>query len=108
MLYAAKCYWPGVTETDVERVAARAGRAGLAAGGDGRGQAKQKTRSRRGWLRARPERRRPAALPRISWSPQCFSHSSRDPRAMPGGRKVENGAVPLPGWEGRGRARPRP
>jgi len=34
MLYAAKCYWPGVTETDVERVAERAGRAGLAAGGD--------------------------------------------------------------------------
>jgi hypothetical protein len=36
MLYAAKCYWPGVTQTDVERVAARAsraGRAGLAAGG---------------------------------------------------------------------------
>jgi hypothetical protein len=33
MLYAAKCYWPGVTETDVERVAARAGRAGLTAGG---------------------------------------------------------------------------
>ena len=33
MLYAAKCYWPGVTETDVERVAERAGRAGLAAGG---------------------------------------------------------------------------
>ena len=32
MLYAAKCYWPGVTETDVERVAARAGRAGLTAG----------------------------------------------------------------------------
>ena len=32
MLYAAKCYWPGVTETDVEQVAARAGRAGLAAG----------------------------------------------------------------------------
>ena len=30
MLYAAKCYWPGVTETDIERVAARAGRAGLA------------------------------------------------------------------------------
>src|SRR5690348_18466444 len=29
MLYAAKCYWPGVTETDVEQVAARAG---LAAG----------------------------------------------------------------------------
>ena len=34
MLYAAKCYWPGVTETDVEQVAARAGRAGLAAGGN--------------------------------------------------------------------------
>jgi len=34
MLYAAKCYWPGVTKTDVERVAARAGRAGLAAGGN--------------------------------------------------------------------------
>jgi len=32
MLYAAKCYWPGVTETDVERVAARAGQAGLATG----------------------------------------------------------------------------
>lgn len=32
MLYTAKCYWPGVTETDVERVAARAGRAGLATG----------------------------------------------------------------------------
>jgi hypothetical protein len=32
MLYAAKCYWPGVTETDVDRVAARAGRAGLASG----------------------------------------------------------------------------
>ena len=33
MLYAAKCYWPGVTKGDVERVAARAGRAGLASGG---------------------------------------------------------------------------
>jgi hypothetical protein len=33
MLYAAKCYWPGVTETDVERVAARADRAGPAMGG---------------------------------------------------------------------------
>jgi hypothetical protein len=33
-LYAAKCYWPGVTETDVERVAARAGRAGVAEGGN--------------------------------------------------------------------------
>jgi hypothetical protein len=32
MLYAAKCYWPGVTETDVEQVAARAGRVGLAPG----------------------------------------------------------------------------
>jgi hypothetical protein len=32
MLYAAKCYWPGVTETDVERVGARASRAGLTAG----------------------------------------------------------------------------
>jgi hypothetical protein len=32
MLFAAKCYWPGVTETDVEQVAARAGRHGLAAG----------------------------------------------------------------------------
>ena len=32
MLFAAKCYWPGVTGTDVEQVAARAGRAGLAAG----------------------------------------------------------------------------
>jgi len=32
MLYAAKCYWPGVTEADVEQVAARAGRAGLGAG----------------------------------------------------------------------------
>ena len=32
MLYAAKCYWPGVTEADVEQVADRAGRAGLASG----------------------------------------------------------------------------
>jgi hypothetical protein len=32
MLYAAKCYWPGVTETDLEQVTERAGRAGLAAG----------------------------------------------------------------------------
>jgi hypothetical protein len=24
MLYAAKCYWPGVTETDIEQVADRA------------------------------------------------------------------------------------
>jgi len=34
MLYAAKCYWPGVTKGDVERVAARAGLAGLASGSD--------------------------------------------------------------------------
>ena len=34
MLYAAKCYWPGVTETDLEQVAARAGQAGLGTGGD--------------------------------------------------------------------------
>ena len=32
MLYAAKCYWPGVTQTDVEQVTAPARRAGLAAG----------------------------------------------------------------------------
>ncbi len=32
MLYAAKCYWPGVTETDLERVAGRAARAGMASG----------------------------------------------------------------------------
>jgi hypothetical protein len=25
MLYAAKCYWPGVTRTDLEQVAERAG-----------------------------------------------------------------------------------
>ena len=31
MLYAAKCYWPGVTPDDLEQVAERAGRAGLAA-----------------------------------------------------------------------------
>lgn len=34
MLYAAKCYWPGVTKTDLEQVAARARQAGL---GTGRG-----------------------------------------------------------------------
>ena len=33
MLYAAKCYWPGVTETDLKQVTERAGRAGLASGG---------------------------------------------------------------------------
>ena len=32
MLYAAKCYWPGVTETDLEQVAERAGRAGPTSG----------------------------------------------------------------------------
>jgi hypothetical protein len=35
MLYAAKCYWPGITETDLERVAERAAAAGLASGRDG-------------------------------------------------------------------------
>ena len=33
MLYAAKGYWPGVAETDLERVTERAARAGLAPGG---------------------------------------------------------------------------
>jgi hypothetical protein len=33
VLYAAKCYWPGVTETDLKQVTERAGRAGLASGG---------------------------------------------------------------------------
>jgi hypothetical protein len=28
MLYAAKCYWPGVTEADLEQVAGRAAGAG--------------------------------------------------------------------------------
>ena len=32
MLYAAKCYWPGVAETDLEQDAERAGRAGPASG----------------------------------------------------------------------------
>jgi len=32
MLYAAKCYWPGVTQADLEQVTERAGRAGLASG----------------------------------------------------------------------------
>jgi len=32
VLYAAKCYWPGVTEIDLEQVTERAGRAGLASG----------------------------------------------------------------------------
>ena len=35
MLYAAKCYWPGITETDLERVAKRAAAAGLGSGRDG-------------------------------------------------------------------------
>jgi hypothetical protein len=30
MLYAAKCYWPGVTEADLQQVTERATRAGLA------------------------------------------------------------------------------
>jgi hypothetical protein len=34
MLYAAKCYWPGVTAIDLEQVTERAARAGLAAGGN--------------------------------------------------------------------------
>jgi hypothetical protein len=29
MLYAAKCYWPGVTQTDLQQVADRAAQAGL-------------------------------------------------------------------------------
>ena len=35
MLYAAKCYWPGVTQADLDQVAGRAARAGLASGSDG-------------------------------------------------------------------------
>jgi hypothetical protein len=35
MLYAAKCYWPGVTQADLELVARRAAGAGLASDGDG-------------------------------------------------------------------------
>jgi hypothetical protein len=35
MLYAAKCYWPGVTQADLEQIADRAARAGLAAGSGG-------------------------------------------------------------------------
>ena len=34
MLYAAKCYWPGVTHTDVAQVAARAAETGLGPGSD--------------------------------------------------------------------------
>jgi hypothetical protein len=34
MLYAAKCYWPGVTAADVQRVAGRAAQAGLSPGRD--------------------------------------------------------------------------
>jgi hypothetical protein len=34
MLYAAKCYWPGVTETELEQVAERAARAGWRSTGD--------------------------------------------------------------------------
>ena len=32
MLYAAKCYWPGVTPADLKQVAGRATRAGLDTG----------------------------------------------------------------------------
>ncbi len=32
MLYAAKCYWPGVTGSDLDQIADRAARAGLAPG----------------------------------------------------------------------------
>ncbi len=35
MLYAAKCYWPGITESDLEQVAERAATAGLGPGRDG-------------------------------------------------------------------------
>jgi hypothetical protein len=35
MLYAAKCYWPGVTRADLEQVAERAATAGLGPGRDG-------------------------------------------------------------------------
>ena len=35
MLYAAKCYWPGVTESDLEQVAERAATASLGSGRDG-------------------------------------------------------------------------
>jgi hypothetical protein len=34
MLYAAKCYWPGVTEADLKQVAERAATAGLGSGRD--------------------------------------------------------------------------
>ena len=33
MLYAAKCYWPGVTETDLEAVTEHDASTGLASGG---------------------------------------------------------------------------
>jgi len=32
VLYAAKCYWPGVTQADLEQVAERAAQAGLRTG----------------------------------------------------------------------------
>jgi hypothetical protein len=34
MLYAAKCYWPGVTQADLDQVADRAARTGLDMSGD--------------------------------------------------------------------------
>jgi Protein of unknown function (DUF4242) len=35
MLYAAKCYWPGVTETELEQVVARVADGGSRSGRDG-------------------------------------------------------------------------
>src|SRR5215472_8050035 len=35
MLYAAKCYWPGVTQSDLEQVGERAATAGVGPGHDG-------------------------------------------------------------------------
>jgi hypothetical protein len=34
MLYAAKCYWPGVTQSELERIASRASQAGAIAPSD--------------------------------------------------------------------------
>jgi hypothetical protein len=34
-MYAAKCYWPGVTRTDLEQVTARAAEVGLSTGRGG-------------------------------------------------------------------------
>jgi hypothetical protein len=35
VLYAAKCYWPGVTETELEQIAARASLTGNSSSRDG-------------------------------------------------------------------------